>query len=361
MAVPPELHPRFLRRGVRVPCRFPQLATMRRETESFTQPAKRRGTKRLPVNICTDFVVLIERRVVTRIMPRSGRDFDGRTSSISLLTRSSSPGRTGSGQLNWSKPTPRMPPAGLNSPSTISRMVIAAVCQPLAASPLNGDLQRRVFVEMIGLRIELFGEGDDLFLVDALAAGQINLPDGVIFQILLLSSCRPRSRVNHAPPATAAALIRPNVASATDSAIKTAVRSPVQRSASQPPNAAMTQARNVGEQRPQQAAGALRGKIERHAEPEQAIGRADHVQIARAGIEHRRIGVEQRQPGERKRGGAEPDELAERGGDGGADPGHAQARSRRPAPILVPTMATSGPPRPNTSGISKYSRREPVP
>jgi len=75
----------------------------------------------------------------TRIMPRSGRDFDGRTSSTSLNTYSSSPGRTARGQLNSSKPTPRMPPAGLNSPSTISRMLIAAVCQPLAANPANGD------------------------------------------------------------------------------------------------------------------------------------------------------------------------------------------------------------------------------
>src|SRR5260370_34259008 len=37
------------------------------------------------------------------------------------------------------------------------------------------------------------------------------------------------------------------------------------------------------------------------------------------------------------------------------------ARSRRPAPMFVPTMATSGPPSPNTRGIRRYSRREPVP
>ena len=44
---------------------------------------------------------------------------------------------------------------------------MAAVCQPLAASPWNGDLRAACFVEMIGLRIELLGEGEDLFLVDA--------------------------------------------------------------------------------------------------------------------------------------------------------------------------------------------------
>ena len=37
------------------------------------------------------------------------------------------------------------------------------------------------------------------------------------------------------------------------------------------------------------------------------------------------------------------------------------ARSRWPAPILVPTIATSGAPSPNTSGISRYSSRAPVP
>src|SRR6266446_989722 len=49
--------------------------------------------------------------------------------------RNSSPGRTGRGQRNSSAPAPTMPPAGLRSLSTRSRMVTAAVCQPLAASP----------------------------------------------------------------------------------------------------------------------------------------------------------------------------------------------------------------------------------
>ncbi len=73
--------------------------------------------------------------VRTLISPCSGRDFDRRTSSTSLSTRSSSPGRTGRGQRNSSKPAPTMPPAGLSSLSTRSRMVTAAVCQPLAARP----------------------------------------------------------------------------------------------------------------------------------------------------------------------------------------------------------------------------------
>ena len=38
-----------------------------------------------------------------------------------------------------------------------------------------------------------------------------------------------------------------------------------------------------------------------------------------------------------------------------------RARSRCPAPMQVPTMATSGAPRPNTSGTSRYSSREAVP
>src|SRR5439155_521286 len=44
-------------------------------------------------------------------------------------------------------------------------------------------------------------------------------------------------------------------------------------------------------------------------------------------------------------------------------PNHAvrSARSRLPAPMLVPTIATRGPPSPKTSGTSRYSRREAVP
>ena len=45
----------------------------------------------------------------TRIMPRSGRERDGVTSSISLTTLSVSPGRVGLGQL-ISPPLPMIPP-----------------------------------------------------------------------------------------------------------------------------------------------------------------------------------------------------------------------------------------------------------
>jgi hypothetical protein len=43
-----------------------------------------------------------------------GRDFEARTSSTSLSTLSSSPGRTGSGQRNSSKPAPTMPPGAVD-------------------------------------------------------------------------------------------------------------------------------------------------------------------------------------------------------------------------------------------------------
>ena len=69
-------------------------------------------------------------------MPRSGRDRDGLISMTSLSTRKTSPGRAGFGQL-ISPPFPMTPPAIGIPPSTRRRMVIAAVCQPLAASPPN--------------------------------------------------------------------------------------------------------------------------------------------------------------------------------------------------------------------------------
>ena len=72
---------------------------------------------------------------------------------ISLSTCRTSPGRVGRGQLN-SPPAPMTPPASGAPPSTSSFMVIAAVCQPLAARPPKIGFRRRL-VKMEGLRIEL--------------------------------------------------------------------------------------------------------------------------------------------------------------------------------------------------------------
>src|SRR6516165_3465941 len=107
----------------------------------------------------------------------------------------------------------------------------------------------------------------------------------------------------------------------------------------------------IGKQRPKQPAGALRGEIQRHAETEQAVGGADDTEVARTRIDHLRRGIEQRQPSARRHCGAKPDQFAQAGRDAGADPGY----TGRCAPILVPTIATSGPPNPNTRGISRYS------
>ena len=71
-------------------------------------------------------------RTVT--MPRSGRERDGRIASIVLVTVSTSPGRVACGQ-RISPPAPIEPLASGRPPSTRSRMVSAAVCQPLAARP----------------------------------------------------------------------------------------------------------------------------------------------------------------------------------------------------------------------------------
>ena len=70
------------------------------------------------------------------MVPRSGRERDGVTSTTSLSTWSTSPGRVGAGQLN-SPPAPTKPPASGGPLSTFRRIVIAAVCQPLAAKPLK--------------------------------------------------------------------------------------------------------------------------------------------------------------------------------------------------------------------------------
>jgi hypothetical protein len=72
-------------------------------------------------------------------MPLSGLVRDGVISITSLTTCSSSPGRVGLGKA-ISAPAPTMPPAMGRPPVTSSRIVSAAVCQPLAASPANSEL-----------------------------------------------------------------------------------------------------------------------------------------------------------------------------------------------------------------------------
>ena len=69
------------------------------------------------------------------MIPWSGRDFDGRTSRTSETMCSVSPGRTGRGHLSLLGSGSDQPPAIRRSPSTINRIVRAAVCQPLATSP----------------------------------------------------------------------------------------------------------------------------------------------------------------------------------------------------------------------------------
>jgi len=68
--------------------------------------------------------------------PRLGSDFDTRTSVTSSSTWSRSPGRVGVGHAR-SIEAPMIPVANGRPVVTSSRMVMAAVCQPLAASPLK--------------------------------------------------------------------------------------------------------------------------------------------------------------------------------------------------------------------------------
>lgn len=47
---------------------------------------------------------------------------------------------------------------------------------------------------------------------------------------------------------------------------------------------------------PREASGALRGEEQRHAQAEEAIGRADDAQAGRAGVAHRRVLARQAMP-----------------------------------------------------------------
>ena len=62
-------------------------------------------------------------------------------------------------------------------------MVIAAVCQPLAASPANRVPLRQPRVEVKGLRVELGGERLDLRLVEGVRAAGEPLADPQVVEI----------------------------------------------------------------------------------------------------------------------------------------------------------------------------------
>src|ERR1043166_8964390 len=104
---------------------------------------------------------------------------------------------------------------------------------------------RRIGVEVEGLRVEFGGEALDARLVDAQPTGAVALAGGQVLEIfashvaVLLCSVGQVSGPNHAPPATAAALMTPNATSARLCARKTWTRSPLHASASQPTSAAI--------------------------------------------------------------------------------------------------------------------------
>src|SRR5206468_6977334 len=86
---------------------------------------------------CLDnFAALISGYIAQTNDSVPGRERDGRRSTISVSTVRTSSGRTTLGQRNSSTPRPMAPSAKFNV-CTNSRIVMAAVCQPLAINPLK--------------------------------------------------------------------------------------------------------------------------------------------------------------------------------------------------------------------------------
>src|SRR5438128_986107 len=111
------------------------------------------------------------------MIPCVGRDFDGRTSSTSPSMQSSSPGRTGKGQRNSSKPAPTIPPTHRGG-------MPAARGQPAEDRTACGFV---VLVER--LRIELGGEGLDPLRVDPDAPGPVRLPGREVLEVFAVHGC----------------------------------------------------------------------------------------------------------------------------------------------------------------------------
>src|SRR5262245_49517312 len=62
-------------------------------------------------------------------------------------------------------------------------------------------------------------------------------------------------------------------------------------------------AQEAGGQRPEQFSGALRREVERKTEAKKSVEWPDHAQVGTAGLDHARLGAEQREPGARPDGG----------------------------------------------------------
>jgi hypothetical protein len=103
--------------------------------------------------------------VRTLISPCSGRDFHRRTSSTSLSTHRSSPGRTGRGQRNSSKPAPTMPD-GLELALDQEPHADRGGVPTAGGQSAEEGVARGLLVEMEGPRIEVGGDGLDPLCVD---------------------------------------------------------------------------------------------------------------------------------------------------------------------------------------------------
>src|SRR5262249_51659829 len=130
--------------------------------------------------ICTGSRFWLNVVVRTFTRPCAGRDFDGRTARISLSRWSSSPGRTGRGQRNSSKPAPRMPSAvALHQQPHRQGGGMPAARRETA----ENRVLRCLLVEMEGLRIELGGEVFDPLCIDAQSSGGECLAYSEVFEV----------------------------------------------------------------------------------------------------------------------------------------------------------------------------------
>lgn len=88
------------------------------------------------MKVCTTSPRWLRVSARSETQPRSERDWEGLTAMISPNTVRMSPGLVGLGHLRFAS-VPIIPPASGIPLSTSNRIVMLAVCQPLAAKPSN--------------------------------------------------------------------------------------------------------------------------------------------------------------------------------------------------------------------------------
>ena len=188
-------------------------------------------------------------------------------------------------------------------------------------------------IEVLGLGVELFGEGDEAIAVHGVGGGGEDLADAEVlveergeWVVRHGSACGAGPGAGGDGECIADAEAEESGAEGQEQGVQGAGEVEGEPAADDRDE----HADDRGGEGQRHAACALRGEIERHAEAEETVEGADGAEIGAAGFKHGRVGVEQAEPGFGEGGDGEADAFGEEEGEDGAGPGGTEGTGRLP-------------------------------